>query len=146
MDTVIRAIIIYLILIIVFRVAGRRTLSETTTPDLVLLLIISETIQEALIQNDTSLTTATLLVATLICLELLFLILKYRFPKFDALVDGRPLTVIKDGEVDQEQMTALHINEDDILESSRLNNEIDSLSDIKHAVVEKGGQISIIPK
>ncbi len=57
MESVIRGLIVYFFLLLVFRVAGRRTLSEATTFDLVLLLIVSETTQEALVAEDHSLLT-----------------------------------------------------------------------------------------
>ena len=60
MDSVIRGLVVYLVLLIVFRFSGKRTLAQTTTFDLVLLLIISETIQQALLDNDNSMTNGLL--------------------------------------------------------------------------------------
>ena len=81
MESVIRAAAVYLFLLLVFRLAGQRTLAQITTFDLVLLLIISEAIQQALIGNDNSMTNAALVVLTLAGLNVALSILKQRSKK-----------------------------------------------------------------
>ncbi|MFX4689755.1 hypothetical protein ABTB16_20325, partial [Acinetobacter baumannii] len=71
MDSVLRALVVYAFLLIVFRIAGKRTLAQATNFELVLLLIISETVQEALVDQDHSVTNAFLLVVTLVGTSLL---------------------------------------------------------------------------
>ena len=79
MDSVIRGLAVFITLLVVFRVAGKRTLHETTTFDFVLILIISETVQQAMIDNDNSFTNAFLLVCTLVGINILFSLLKQRW-------------------------------------------------------------------
>jgi uncharacterized membrane protein YcaP (DUF421 family) len=71
MDSVLRAAAIYLVLLVLFRVAGRRTLSEMTSFDFVLLLVIGEATQQALLGEDFSLINAVLVIITLIMLDVL---------------------------------------------------------------------------
>jgi uncharacterized membrane protein YcaP (DUF421 family) len=85
-------------LLIVFRIAGRRTLSETTTFDLVMLLIISQTKQQAMLDNDQSVTNGFVLILTLVGTSLLS-VLKIRFHKVARLIDGLPVVVVSDGKV-----------------------------------------------
>ena len=72
MDSVIRGAVVYLFVLLIFRIAGKRALSEVTTFDLVLTLIISEAIQQALIDSDNSITNAFLILVTQVGLDVLF--------------------------------------------------------------------------
>ena len=90
MESVLRGLIVYLFLLVVFRISGKRTLSQTTTFDLVLLLIISETTQQAMVDSDHSITNGFLLIATLVGTSILLGVLKQKFPKLDLLLEGQP--------------------------------------------------------
>src|SRR5688572_10013861 len=78
-----RGILIYVYLMVVFRITGRHTLSEVTTFDFVLLLIIGEATQEALVGKDPTFGDALLVIATLVALEIVLTYLKSRFPAVD---------------------------------------------------------------
>ena len=93
MDTVVRALGIYFFLLIVFRIAGKRTVAEFTTFDFVLLLIIGETTQQALIGNDFSLTTAWLLIVTLVGTDIAISFLKQRSRTVERWIDGAPVVI-----------------------------------------------------
>ena len=99
MESIVRGLVIYTILLVVFRMAGKRTLSETSSFDLILLLIISETVQQALIDSDNSVTNAALLVLTLVGADVLLSIAKQRVPSLERLLDGSPVIVMQDGVV-----------------------------------------------
>ena len=81
METVLRAASMYILLMIVLKIAGRRTLMEMTSFDLILLLIISEATQQALLGDDFSVTGAALTIITLIVIDILFGTLKTWFPR-----------------------------------------------------------------
>lgn len=146
MDSVLRGLALYFFLLVVFRVAGRRTLGETSTFDFVLLLIISETTQQAMIDTDNSITNGFLLILTLIGTSILLSLLKVRFPALERLIEGVPVLVIEDGRVHRRRMERLRVDENDIMIVARQSHGLESLDEIKHVVVEPGGQISIIPK
>lgn len=78
MDTIFRALAVYLVLLLLFRIAGRKAMGSMTTFDFVLTLIISEAIQEGLVNDDKSLTGAFLLVTTLIGTDVALSLLKRR--------------------------------------------------------------------
>ena len=146
MDSVVRVAVVYVFLMLVFRVAGRRTLSEATTFDLLLLLIISETVQEALVDDDHSITHACLLVLTFVAMNIGMSLLKQRSRSIERVLDGVPLVLLENGEPLRERMDRSRVDEEDILEAARETQGINDLADIRLAVLERDGQISIVPK
>ncbi|WLS78065.1 DUF421 domain-containing protein [Erwinia pyri] len=145
METVLRAVSMYLVLMVVLKVAGRRTLLEMTSFDLILLLIISEATQQALLGNDFSVTGASLTIITLIVVDILFGMLKSRFPRLDMLIDGVPLILVENGRFLPERARKAGISQDDIMNSARSAGGLERLDQIKFAILEKNGKISIIP-
>lgn len=145
MESVIRAAAVYLFLLVVFRLSGQRTLAQITTFDLVLLLIISEAIQEALIGNDHSMTNAALVVLTLVGLNVGLSILKQRSKSAEKVLEDVPLVLVAEGRVLKERMDKVRVDEDDILEAARSLHGLERLDQIRFAVLERSGDISIIP-
>lgn len=146
MESIVRALVVYLFLLLVFRLSGKRTLSEATSFDLVLLLIISETTQQAMVDNDHSLTNGVVLILTLVGADIVLSLLKQWVPAMDKWVDGVPLVIVRDGELLKDRMNRERIDENDVLEAARLQMGIERLDQIKYAVVERGGKISIVPR
>ncbi len=146
MGSVVRAAAVYFFLLIVFRIAGKRTLASFTPFDFVLLLIISETIQQAMVDTDNSWTNAAVLVLTLVGISIALSLIKEKAPRFERLIDGSPVLVIQDGRMHEDRMRRMRIDEADIIGAARLQEGLERIDQIKHAVVETGGQITIIPK
>ena len=146
MESIIRALVVYLVLLIVFRFSGKRSLSETTSFDLILLLIISETIQQALVDGDNSITNALLLVLTLVGADVVLSLVKQKSSFVERWVDGMPLVVVKDGAMIKDRADHERIDESDILEAARELQGLERLDDVKYAVLERGGNITIVPK
>lgn len=146
MDSVIRGLVVYAFLLVIFRISGKRTLAETTSFDLILLLIISETTQQAMVDNDHSVVNAFLLIMTLVGISIGLSLLKQRFPKLEQMLDGTPLTIIENGVMHKERMDKLRIDKNDVMEAARQIHGLENLDQVKHAVVERSGSISIIPK
>lgn len=146
MESVFRAVAIYFFLLLVFRIAGRRTLGEMTTFDLVLVLIVSETTQAALIDDDKSLTNAALLVISLLGTNVALSMLKLYSPTLDRWIDGRPFVIVENGKCLKDRMDKARVDEGDIMESARRNYGLERLEQIKYAVLERDGKISIIPR
>lgn len=145
MDMVLRALAIYLILLIVFKIAGRRTLLQMTSFDLILLLIISEATQQALLGEDFSVTGAMLTIITLVVIDILFGYLKKMIPGAEQIIDGPPVILVADGIADEEKLKKVSVSRDDILVAARQNHGILELQKIKYAILERNGHISIIP-
>ncbi|MBD8169377.1 DUF421 domain-containing protein [Erwinia persicina] len=145
METVLRAVGIYFILLIVFRIAGRRALLQMTSFDLILLLIISEATQQALLGDDFSVTGAALTIITLVVLDITLGYIKKKTGWFDYLLDGSPVILVENGRVLDNKLKKSGITLDDILVSARTNKGVYEIAKIKFAILEKNGHISIIP-
>ena len=146
MDAVLRATVVYFFLLLVFRIAGRRMLSETTTFDFVLLLIVAEATQQGLLGNDFSVTNAFLVIITLIGIEIALTALKQRSAGIEEWIDGVPSIIIEDGRPLKDRMEKARIDERDILAAARTGYGLERMDQIKYAVLERNGSISIIPK
>ncbi|HYX38662.1 MAG TPA: YetF domain-containing protein [Oligoflexus sp.] len=146
MDSIIRATVTYFFVWLIFRIAGKRSLAETTSFDFVLLLIISETVQSALNQNDNSLTNSFLIIVTLVGLDILLSVIGYRSPRFNHLMNSKAMLIVENGKPMKARMAAARIDEDDILASARETHGLESFDQIKFAILECHGGISIIPE
>lgn len=146
MDAILRGFMIYLFLLVLFRIAGRRTLGQMTNFDFVLLLIISEATQNAMIGNDFSLTNGILVILSLVGLDIAFSLLKQRFPALNRHLEGLPLVLVEQGRPLKELMRKSRVDEQDILSSAREKHGIERMEQIKYAVLETNGGISIIPQ
>jgi uncharacterized membrane protein YcaP (DUF421 family) len=146
MDSVLRAVVIYAFLLVVFRLAGRRTLNQITTFDLVLLLIISEAVSSALGGQDHSLTNAFLLVLTLVLTDIGLSLAKQRWPTLDRWLSGVPLVIVEDGRPLRQLMEKARVDDGDVMERARLQQGLERMDQIKYAVLERDGEITIIPK
>lgn len=144
--TVVRAAVVYAFLLAVFRVAGRRTLAQVTTFDLILVLVIGDATQQAIIGEDFTVITGVLAVSTLLVLDVALGRAKHRWPVIDTIVDGLPLPLIVDGRRDREQMDSEGVSDDDVLASARETQGVARLDDVEHAVLEASGTLSIVPK
>jgi uncharacterized membrane protein YcaP (DUF421 family) len=146
MDSVVRVAIIYFILLLLFRIAGRRTLSEMTSFDFILLLIISEQTQQAMVDNDHSLTNAFLMILTLIGIDIGLSLVKQRFPHIEKWLDGVPTVIVENGQPLKDRMMWARVDEADVLTAARVMHGLERMDQIKYAVLERSGNISIIPK
>lgn len=146
MDSILRAVAVYLFLLVIFRIAGKRTMSQVTTFDLVLGLIISEALQQAMIDNDDSMTNAFVIVTTLVGVNVLVSTLKQRSDLVERLVEGVPVVVFKDDKLLPVPMDKERVDEADILNAGRESHGIKSLDDVAYAVVERNGAVSVVPK
>ncbi|MGE4064340.1 MAG: DUF421 domain-containing protein [Rhodospirillaceae bacterium] len=145
MDIVLRALAIYFVMLIAVRLSGRRTLSEMTTFDFILVLVISEAVQQGLIGEDYSLTTAAILVVTLVLIDVGISFAKDRFHLIAKIVDGVPTVLVENGKPLRERMRKARVSEDEIMESARELQGLERMEQIKFAVLEVGGRITIIP-
>lgn len=146
METVIRGAAIYFILLIALRLSGRRTVAQMTPFDLVLLLIIAETTQQALLGDDFSMINAALLIIVLFSLDIRFSFIKQWAPRIGRVIDGTPTVLISDGKPDLRAFARACVSLDDVLTAARVEQGLEELTQIKSVVLEADGAVSIIPK
>lgn len=146
MDSVLRAASIYLILLVVMRIAGKRTLAQVTTFDFILLLIIGEATQQALLADDFSVTNAAIVIATLVLLDIGLSVLKQRYERLDTIIDDSPVVIVDNGKLLWDRLRRARIDEQEILVAARELHGLERLDQIKYAVLERSGGISIVPQ
>jgi uncharacterized membrane protein YcaP (DUF421 family) len=146
MDAVLRGLSVYIFLLIIFRISGKRSLGQVTSFDFVLLLIIAETTQQALLGDDYSLTKAFLLIGTLFGVDIGLSLLKQRSAKLDQLLEGAPLVIVEDGKPLKDRMDKARVDEKDVLHAARELQGLERMEQIKYAVLECNGDITVVPK
>lgn len=144
-DAVFRAAAVYLFLVLILRIAGKRTLHEVTTFDIVLLLVISEATQQALLGEDFSVTAAFIVITTLVAIEVVMSFVGNRWRLLDHVLDSRPELIVEGGTVLKDRLRRHRMDERDILEAARELHGLERMADVKYAVLERSGRITIIP-
>jgi uncharacterized membrane protein YcaP (DUF421 family) len=145
MESVWRGVAVYLFLLILFRIAGKRSVAQITTFDFVLLLIIGEATQQALLGEDFSVTNAFLVIGTLLAMEIGFTLLKRRWPILDIWLDGVPMIIVENGVALKKRMHKARVDEEDVLAAARERHGLERMDQIKFAILERSGGISIVP-
>jgi len=146
MDSVLRSIAVYLFVLVVFRISGKRSLSQITTFDFILLLIIGEATQQALLGNDFSIVNAFVVIATLTTLEILFSWMGRRMPVFGRVMESLPVVVVENGKLLRERADQEGVTLTEILAAGRENHGLERLEQFKYAILERHGGISVVPQ
>jgi uncharacterized membrane protein YcaP (DUF421 family) len=146
MQGVLRAAFVFFLLIGLFRIAGRRSMNEMSSFELVLMLVVGESMGQAVIGKDFSLTNAALVATTLIMLNVGMSLVKHHSRRFHVIFDGVPLVIVEHGRPLKELMAKVRVGEDEILAAARELQGLERMEQIKYAVVESSGIISIIPR
>ena len=140
--TVIRAIIIYITVIIAVRIMGKRQLGELSNHGFVITVLISAVATIPLEDNAIPLTNSLLPILIFISLEIIESAISRKFYKFSQLLEGKPIVIIKDGKLQQKELKRLRMTVSDVLDSLR-GQGIFELSDVKNAIVEANGKLSV---
>jgi uncharacterized membrane protein YcaP (DUF421 family) len=143
MDLVLRAVIIFLLVFAFTRALGRRELSTLQPFDFVLLVVIGDLIQQGVTQNDLSVTGVVIVVCTIGVMQVGLSYLGYRFRRMRPLLQGEPIVLVEKGKVIDRNMRRERLTIDDLAEKARMS-EIESIDQIKWAVLETNGDISFI--
>lgn len=138
-----RAAIVYIVLMVLVRLSGKRTVGEFTPFDLVVVLLIAEASQGALTGGDESVSGGLLLAATLIAINYGVGFVSARSQRFDSLVEGDPVTLIRNGRRDEHALRRNNIPVSDLEEALRKSG-ITSEQDVRLAILETDGVITIV--
>jgi uncharacterized membrane protein YcaP (DUF421 family) len=145
MDIVLRGIVLFLFVSFIMRIVGRRELSSLGAIDLVLLIVLGDSIQQGLTQDDYSVTGAMIAVSTIAVMQVSLSYLGFRFRRLRPVLEGEPIVIVQDGRVIERNLRRDRITVDEVLEEAR-QQQIGSLEDVAWAVLEPNGQISFLPK
>jgi len=144
-DVVIRAAIAFAFIFFLTRVVGRRELSSMEPFDLIMLIVLGDLVQQGVTQSDYSVTGLVLAAGTIALMQVLVSYVNFRFKRARIVLEGEPIVLVEDGRVLLRNLHRERLTRGELEEQARLS-QIDSLANVRWAVLENNGQISFIPK
>lgn len=144
-DISFRSAIVYLFMIVAIRVFGKKELSQLSITDLVLILLISNSVQNAMVGPDTSLYGGLIAAVTLFLINYVFKLLMYKSNLFSKIVEGESYMLIYKGEVISHNMESQRLTLSE-LEAVVREHGVANIEDVELAILEKDGNISVLSK
>ena len=143
MDLIVRTIVIFVIILVLTRMLGRRELSTLEPFDLILLVVVGDLVQQGVTQDDYSVTGAMLVISTLALLTIGVSYLSFRVPRLRPVLNGEPIVLVEDGRFIDGNMRRERLTRAEVHSAARQNG-LATLDDVRFAVLETNGQISFI--
>ena len=143
LDIIIRSASVYFFMIIVLRFFEKKELSQLNTFDVILILLISNSVQNAMVGSNSSLLGGISAASVLFAINFILKKLMFRFPKFNRFFQGKPEILIHNGKLEFATLSKLGITHDEITEAIH-EHGIENSKDVKLAILEVDGNISII--
>ncbi|MDT7817094.1 MAG: hypothetical protein QOH35_3792 [Acidobacteriaceae bacterium] len=143
MSTIIHAILGYIFLLLIVRLLSRRPGGQLTPFEFVIVFLIGGLIIQGTVGKDRSITNCATAILTVGLMHWLVSSIRARFPRFGAVVDGTPVTLLKSGEWQLEVMRGMRIDREDVMAAARTKG-LSSIHDVAYAILERNGAISII--
>ena len=143
-EFVVRAVVVYGFLLVLLRLSGKRQIGQMAPFDLVLLLVLSNAVQNSMNGGDNSITGGLIIASTLVALNSIVSWLTYRSHRLEALIEGRPIILIHDGKVDHVSMKQAKMTTHE-LEAALRSAGCAGPTDVRFAVLENTGKVSVIP-
>jgi uncharacterized membrane protein YcaP (DUF421 family) len=144
MDLPIRATVIFFFIFLITRVAGKRELSTLEPFDLILLVVIGDLVQQGITQSDYSVTGALVVISTITVLTVLLSFINFRLRFLRGVLEGQPVVLVENGKMIEQNMRRERITLED-LEAEGRQQQVTSVEDMRWAVLETSGRISVIP-
>jgi uncharacterized membrane protein YcaP (DUF421 family) len=144
-EKIIRPVVIYFFLILGLRLAGKRELAQLNPFDLVVLLMLSNTVQNAIIGDDTSLLGGIIGAISLLLINQFTVRVMFDHPTIEHVVEGKPVVLIEHGKIRKERLKKELINMDELKAAARKQG-FESLSEVDEAVLESSGAVSFAKK
>ncbi len=144
-EFILRGAVVYFVLLIMLKLGGRKQMGQLSPFDFVLLLILSNAVQNSMNGGDNSLTGGLIIAFSLIVINWVISVITARNKKIARLVDGRPEVFIHNGKLYENILLQENISHDELSAVLRRNGVL-SVTDVRYGVIESNGYISIIPK
>jgi uncharacterized membrane protein YcaP (DUF421 family) len=138
-----RSVVVYLFIVIAIRIAGKKELAQLSVIDLVFILLISNSVQNAMVGPDNSLLGGIIAAASLFLVNIILKFITYKYKKANNLIEGEPVILIHDGKIIKKNLDKEKIPMDE-LEASVREHGVDKIKDVNIAILEIDGNISII--
>lgn len=145
LEKIARPILVYFFLVIGLRLAGKRELAQLNPFDLVVLLTLSNTVQNAIIGEDNSLTGGLIGAATLLLVNYLVVRFLFKHERLDLVIEGQPTVLIENGKLRTDQLGKELITLAE-LEAAAHRQGFATLDEVERAVIEPGGTLSFLGK
>jgi len=145
MDLVIRATVIFFFIFMVTRIAGRRELTTLDPFDLILLVVLGDLVQQGITQSDESVTGTLIVISTITLLSVAVSWTSFRSRRLRLMTEGEPIVLVQDGKLIERNLRRERLTRGDVEEGARLQ-QVASLEEIRWALLEKDGTISVIKK
>jgi uncharacterized membrane protein YcaP (DUF421 family) len=143
-EIALRTAIIYVVVIVLLRVSGKRGVGQMSIVDLVLVLIIANGVQNAMVGQNTSIYGGIVAAATLVVLDSIIRKVADRSPKFERLLEGEPVLLARDGEVFRAAMRKQGISNDELMAGVR-SQGLEDVRDARLVFLETNGHITVVP-
>ncbi|MES2575968.1 MAG: YetF domain-containing protein [Bacteroidota bacterium] len=143
LDIILRSTAVYFFMVIALRLFGKKELSQLNTADVILILLISNSVQNAMVGNNTSLYGGIAAATVLFTINFTLKKLMYKYPKFGNFMQEKPEILIHNGNLDFKALSKLNISSDELKEAMR-EHGVEYFKDVKLAMLEIDGNISII--
>jgi uncharacterized membrane protein YcaP (DUF421 family) len=143
MDIVLRAAVVFVLILVVTRVVGRRELSSLEPYDVILLVVIGDLVQQGVTQSDYSLTGSTLAILTITVLTVVTSYVGFRFRRARPVLEGEPIVLIERGRLIEPNLRRERLTVDELTAEAR-QQQIASLDEVEWAVLETNGKISFL--
>src|SRR5882762_6679084 len=144
-ELIVRAAVVYVFLLALLRLTGKRQVGQLSPFDLVLLLVLSNAVQNAMNGGDNSVIGGMISAVTLVGVNWIVGLLTYRSKKLEALVEGRPDVLIRDGKLFQQTLEHAKLTRHEVMNALR-EAGCASIEEVRAALLENEGSISVIPK
>ncbi|MFV8337136.1 DUF421 domain-containing protein [Flavobacterium sp. RSP29] len=143
LDIILRSTAVYFFMVVALRLFGKKELSQLNTADVILILLISNSVQNAMVGNNTSLYGGIAAATVLFTINFILKKLMYKYKKFGDFMQEKPEILIHNGNLDFKALSKLNISSDELKEAMR-EHGIEYFKDVKLAMLEIDGNISII--
>ncbi len=144
-EFMLRAVVVYVVVLVMVRVAGKRALGQFTPFDMLLLILLGNAVQNALLGQDTSVSGGLLLAATLIVLNFLVGWITTRSPAAERLMEGEPVVLARHGQLLHAVLRRELVSKADFARAMR-DAECENVDEVDVALLETNGHITIIPR
>jgi uncharacterized membrane protein YcaP (DUF421 family) len=144
-EIILRTAIVYVVVLVLLRVAGKRELGQMSAVDLVVILVIANAVQNAMTGGDNSLLGGVIAATTLVATNLAFGRVSNRIPLLSHLFTSEPTLLLDDGKIIDSHLARENVSREDIEMAAR-EHGIDDLKNVSAAILERDGSISIIPR
>jgi uncharacterized membrane protein YcaP (DUF421 family) len=144
-EVVLRTAIVYLFLVAALRLSGKREVAQMTVLELVVILVISDAVQNSMVGDNTSVYGGLIAVMTLLTLDFLLRSLSRRSKKVRHVIEGEPRLIVRDGRLLRHAIDEEGLDIDDVRAAVR-EHGLSRIEDVRYAVLETNGTISVIPR